>query len=178
MPVFAASFFIDFAYNRFLLGKKDVGLSVRDNELLGPHSDLVCFECKKENGSVIATVTRYFWSHPGLQPYGNSLPTQCPRCHGLRTWGVAEKTENKILLKCKAGCGKTLDFSRPSGAKFVSGRYEDDGRRGQWLKITIDWDRSICSDYYRVLKCKLVTRALHQTYGFYCYGGGGWNWVT
>jgi hypothetical protein len=128
MPTFSTAFFVNFAYNRFLYGKTDVGSALRDDEQLGPHTDLLCFQCDK--------ATRYFWSHPGQKPFGNPLPTQC-QCHGLRTLVVAKKTKDRIFLKCRAtDCTHELAFDRPPDAEFVTGEYRDDGHHGQWLQVT------------------------------------------
>jgi len=133
MPVFSTPFFVTLANNRFLYGKHDIGMSLRDDEQLGPHSDLLCFEFKKDHRSV--TTSRYIWSHPGLKPFGNPLPIQCPDCKGLRTWTVLKKTADNIYLKCKGiDCSRSLDFSRAPALNFVLGKYVDDGLHGQWLK--------------------------------------------
>ena len=143
MPVFSTPFFIALTRNRFLFGKNDVGVALCDDEQLGPHSDLLCLECDKhdsgkhDSGIMIIT-TRYFWSHPGLKPFGQPLPTQCPDCLGLRTWGVLKKTADKIILKCKAKeCSTRLEFTLPSGASYVLGGFVEGERHGQWLKETI-----------------------------------------
>jgi len=143
MPVFSTPFFLTFARQGFLFGKKDVGLSLHDDEQLGAHSDLLCLESKKEGCSITITTTRYAWSHPGLKPFGNPLPIQCPDCNGLRTWGVLKKTADEIHLRCKAdGCSNRLYFSRPRVVGFVLGKYVDDGRHGQWLKEVLSSETS------------------------------------
>jgi hypothetical protein len=135
MPVFSTSFFVTLTNNRFLYGKHDIGLSLCDDEELGAHSNLLCFESKKDHSSVTTTTSRYIWSHPGLKPFGNPLPIQCPNCKGLRTWDVLKKTADNIYLKCKGiECPQRLDFSRAPALNFVLGKYVDDGRYGQWLK--------------------------------------------
>jgi hypothetical protein len=135
MPYFSNLFFITFAYDKFLYGKKDVGASLRDDEQLGPHTDLFCFDSKTKDGSIIATTTRYLWSHPGVKPFGHPLPIQCSVCQGLRTWKVVTKTKDKIVLMCRANnCSNKLEHDRPPAAEFVGGKYVDDGRHGQWLK--------------------------------------------
>jgi hypothetical protein len=139
MPVFSTPFFVTLASNRFLYGKNDIGLSLLDDEQLGAHSDLLCFESKKHSSSITNTMSRYVWSHPGLKPFGNTLPIQCPSCKGLRTWVVLKKTPDIVVLKCSgAGCSRRLDFTRAPGLDFVLGRYVDDGRHGQWLRMAID----------------------------------------
>lgn len=136
MPAFSVTFFVNFAYNRFLYGKKDVGSALRDDEQLGPHTDLLCFQCDAKDHSIKFTTTRYFWSHPGQKPFGNPLPTQC-QCGGLRTLEVVKKTKDGIFLKCRAtNCGHKWAFGLPPDAEFVSGKYMDDGQHGQWLKVT------------------------------------------
>ncbi len=141
MPVFSTPFFVSLANNRFLYGKKDIGLSLHDDEQLGAHSDLICFESKKKDSSVKTTTSRYVWSHPGLKPFGNPLPIQCPACGGLWTWGVVKKTADNINLKCKSDtCSKQLAFRQDPALDFVLGKYVDDGRHGQWLKETLSSD--------------------------------------
>ncbi len=136
MPAFSVIFFVNFAYNRFLYGKNDVGSALRDDEQLGPHTDLLCFQCNAKGHSIKTTTTRYFWSHPGQKPFGNPLPTQC-QCLGLRTLNVVKKTKDRIFLKCRAtDCTREWAFDRPPDAEFVSGEYKDDGLHGQWLKVT------------------------------------------
>ena len=135
MTAFSTPFFVTLANNRFLYGKKDIGVSLRDDEELGAHTGLLCFESKKHESSITTTTSRYIWSHPGLKPFGNVLPIQCPGCWGLRTWSVRKKTADDIHLKCMgAECSQQLYFSRPPALDFVSGRYVDDGQHGQWLK--------------------------------------------
>jgi hypothetical protein len=135
MPVFSTPFFVALTYNRFLYGKHEIGHSLRHDEELGAHSDLLCFESKKDRSSATTTTTRYIWSHPGLKPFGNPLPIQCPDCKGLRTWDILKKTADNIYLKCKGlNCSQRLDFSRAPALNFVRGKYMDDGQHGQWLK--------------------------------------------
>jgi hypothetical protein len=139
MSVFSTPFFVTLTNNRFLYGKHDIGLSLRDDEVLGAHSDILCFESRKDHSSVTTTTGRYIWSHPGLKPFGNPLPMQCPDCKGLRTWEVLKKTADNIYLKCRGiKCPQRLEFSRAPALKFVLGRYVDDGRHGQWLKETLN----------------------------------------
>src|SRR5258708_6655835 len=127
MPVF----FNAFLYCPHTQQIPDVGVSLCDDEQLGPHSDLLCLECEKhehDSGITIIT-TRYFWLHPGLKPFGQPLPAQCPDCLGLRTWGVLKKTVDKIMLKCKAKeCSTRSEFTLPSGASFVLGRFVEGER--------------------------------------------------
>ena len=140
MPAFSTPFFVTFSHNRFLYKRQNVDRSIRDDEQLGAHTDLLCFESmrKTEGRQAGAVMTRYVWSHPGLKPFGNLLPTQCLDCWGLQTWDVVKKTKDIILLRCKAkACAYTLDFRRPSALQFVSGKFVDDGRHGQWLKETL-----------------------------------------
>ncbi len=59
MPVFSMPFFVTLANNRFLYGKHEIGLSLRHDEELGAHSDLLCFESKKDRSSAMTTTTRY-----------------------------------------------------------------------------------------------------------------------
>jgi hypothetical protein len=131
MPTFSTLFFVTFAYNKFLYGK-DVESSIRDDERLGLHSDLLCFNSKKDGFTTAVTTTRYFWSHPGVKPFGNPLPIQCPACRGVQTWEVVTKSKDKIVLKCRANnCFNKLELSRPPATEFVGGKYMDDGRHGQ-----------------------------------------------
>jgi hypothetical protein len=156
MPVFSTPFFVTLANNRFLYGKKDIGLSLRDEEELGAHSELFCFESKSDNSSVTVTTSRYVWSHPGLRPFGNLLPIQCPDCMGLRTWNVVKKSADNIYLRCNGvkgsgvKCSRRFDFNRAPTLSFVLGRYTDDGRHGQWLKETLV-QRQVC--YTQIRRC-------------------------
>lgn len=146
MPVFSTPFFIALTHNRFLFGKNDEGVSLCDDEQLSPHSDLLCLECKKHkhNSGITIITTQYFWLHPGLKPFGQPLPAQCPDCLGLWTWGVLKKTADKIILKCKAKeCSTRSQFMLPLGASFVLGRFVEGECHGQWLKKTISFQNSI-----------------------------------
>jgi hypothetical protein len=134
---FSMPFFVTLANNRFLYRKHEIGLTLRHDEELGAHSDLLCFESKKDRSSAMTTTTRHVWSHPGLKPFGNPLPIQCPACKGLRTWDIL--TADNIYLKCKGlNCSQRLDFDRAPALNFVLGKYMDDGRHGQWLKEILD----------------------------------------
>jgi hypothetical protein len=136
MPTFTVPFISGFVYSRFLYKRTRLESTIYEHQVLGAHTDVVCFEYSRENQST--TVTKYVWSHPGLKPYGQTLETQCPGCKGLRTWARKGAPQaEQITLRCKAaGCSQERVFSMPVGMAFVRGGDHGD-ERGAWMKITL-----------------------------------------
>ena len=138
MPVFGVQFFTTFALNRFLYLKGNILASLTDNEVLGPHTDIMAFEYEEDLKKT--GVKTYVWSNPGIKPFGKSLTQQCQSCKVLRPWKPTLMTADKITVECKS-CKIKLDYFR--GDKLSYGQSVSKmpygGKRGEWLyEVVVD----------------------------------------
>ena len=75
-----------------------IGFAVALEHLLQDESEL-CMH----TGVVHITpnvVTRYTWSHRDIQPWGKSIPTQCPTCFIVQKWTSIWLPSATYLFKC------------------------------------------------------------------------------
>ena len=107
MPVFGAQFYTTFAFNKYL--KDKIEASINDNELIGPHTDIIAMEYHKNLGKCM--VKKFLWSHPGIKPFGIPLDQQCKKCKVLRNWKTRDKMANKITIRC-GNCKDTKVYDR------------------------------------------------------------------
>jgi len=136
MPTFTVPFILSFIYNLFLYKRIHLESTIFEHQLLGAHTDVICFEYSREKRSTM--VTKYVWSHSGLRPYGQILETQCSNCKGLRTWVQKGPVhEGQVSLKCKgAKCTAEREFSMLADVAFIrNGNREDE--RGTWMKLIL-----------------------------------------
>ena len=127
-PSFTHHFAMSFTLNHFIYDRINMVLILREQQILGAHTDVILFEPK--------VITTFKWTHPGARPMGNDTPCsiQCPDCHRLKTPSPEATTDrNVIRLKC-AKCPWEDEYSIPTGFKWCKGQSSKDGAdRGAWL---------------------------------------------
>jgi hypothetical protein len=102
---------MSFTLNHFIFDRINMVLILREQQILGAHTDVILFEPK--------VITTFKWTHPGARPMGNDTPCsiQCPDCHRLKTPSPQVTTDrNVIRLKCSE-CPWKDDYSVPTGFK-------------------------------------------------------------
>ena len=124
-----------FTLNHFVYDRINMALILRDQQILGAHTDVILFEP--------TVITTFKWTHPGARPMGNDTPCsiQCPNCHRLKTISPKQTTDlNVIRLKCKK-CSWEDNYSIATGFKWCKGQSSKDGSdRGAWLFKTEEFD--------------------------------------
>jgi hypothetical protein len=100
-------------------------------EFISCHTDILLFF--REVGGVVRG-RKYIWTHPELNPWGNKLPIQCPRCLSIRPWAPGQ-SGSILLFYCKnMKCSQKLEFQKPKHTEFLSAHVF----RGRWLVVELD----------------------------------------
>jgi len=117
---------MDLALNHFIFDCINFALILRDQQVLGAHTDVIVFQ-----PGVIKT---FRWAHPGARPMGNSISNQCPGCHRLKTLTpihIGDPSSN--VLTC-SGCKWNETYKIPNGFVWCHGASACKGEdRGAWL---------------------------------------------
>lgn len=106
---------------------------LRDHVAVGLHTDICTIKLDGQ-------ITRFFWSHPAIKPFGNPLPLQCQKCWSVNPWIHDDsKIENgelsHVSIHCKV-CKDIWAFPRTSEGtiKRVGLRGQHDAtERGEWF---------------------------------------------
>lgn len=131
--------------NKFLLStcgewfvyRRKVIATLRDHAGTGIHTDIFTLDAS-------GTLTRFFWSHVSVQPFGNPTPIQCTGCLSLRSWKEPKvRLENQelvsVVFRCKV-CKTLFQAEKPAdGPLFRVGPKgpSDLSERGEWFYSTI-----------------------------------------
>jgi hypothetical protein len=70
---------------------------LKEEEGLGNHSSVLLFT---PNFGL-----EYFWTSPGLRPFGEAISIQCPGCSALKSLKATITGEGRYNVKCKFKCG-------------------------------------------------------------------------
>ena len=134
IPTLLSSFMVDvaqrvivenFDIDKFLTGILDSAPAV------ARHTPVV--HIKKTDSGVESS--KYVWTNKFLQPWGQTLPSQCPACFSFRPWPSKGSTKNNasIVFKCagmksdNTACEKELRFPKPE--------YKSVSPGGMWLSF-------------------------------------------
>lgn len=115
--------------------------SLKQCSTLGRHTGIIHFAHH--------TITKYLWAHRDYQPWGQTLPLQCPQCGVLDPWvSVFVKHTQGYRLECNnKDCGKVdgrmlkepyaFQVMCPADAIILRVGREHGGCASGWMKLTI-----------------------------------------
>jgi hypothetical protein len=133
MPIYGIQFYLTYTFNKFLYLKENITASLLDNQLLGPHTDLIVMEYAYDSQKCIGK--KFRWSHPGIKPFGVALNHQCQECKALRSWKPSDISPEKISIKCSGQhCKVVQTFVKGEELQYCGlnkSRYTNN--QGEWM---------------------------------------------
>src|SRR5437879_3742089 len=77
---------------------------LQESSTLGMHTAVFHFRAA-DPGTDVKTV-RYVWMHRDYQPWGQSLPMQCPQCRTVQKWSSIQLRGGGYRFECRySKCG-------------------------------------------------------------------------
>ncbi|KAF8199436.1 hypothetical protein BJ912DRAFT_948987 [Pholiota molesta] len=133
LPSLTFRFFNELGLNHFIYDRKTLKHLLRDNQILGAHTDVVQYKAD--------SYTTFKWTHPILRPMGEHIVPQCPTCHRIRIFNILKTTPEFITLKCSfSSCDYRCSYYFPAKTKWVFGPSTKDDERGAWCYITVRYE--------------------------------------
>jgi hypothetical protein len=111
---------------------EDFPLSTYIAELLGSSPVSACHTAVAHIDFQHNKAVKYYWAKPEMRPWGQTLPSQCPKCLSLRPWGDMKTMGNTYHFRCKQvsqdgqRCNMVVSFAPPD-------EYERLGR--DWISV-------------------------------------------
>lgn len=133
LPSLTFRFFNELGLNHFIYDRKTLKHLLRDNQILGAHTDVVQYQAD--------SYTTFRWTHPILRPMGEPMVPQCPTCHRIRIFNILKTTPAFITLKCSfPSCDFRCSYYLPHKMEWVFGPSSKDDERGAWCFVRAQYD--------------------------------------
>lgn len=96
---------------------------------LARHTNIVHIRHDANTSTFVSLI--YIFTHPKWRPWGNRLPTACPKCSSPHSWSDVIKQGSTYSFTCRNGaCPGLCSFTRPEGYETFT--IEVNG--GRWIK--------------------------------------------